>query len=74
MYQYLNGSIKHELPSSTMIGAMANYISDSNIKQLVPMNANFGIIKSDYTGNKADKKKYYVENSLAIIKEYGKHV
>ena len=74
MYQYLNDSIKHELPSSTMIGAMANYISDSNIKQLVPMNANFGIIKSDYTGNKADKKKYYVENSLAIIKEYGKHV
>lgn len=74
MAQYLKGNIEYELPSSTMIGAMANYISDSNIKQLVPMNANFGIIKSDYAGNKSEKKKYYVESSLAIIKEYGKHV
>ena len=70
MYQYLNGEIKYELSSDTMIGAMANYISDKNIKKLVPMNANFGIFKSDYNGPKKDKKVYYVNNSLKKVKEY----
>jgi len=74
MSQYLNGQIEYERGSDTMIGAMANYISDEYIKELLPMNANFGIFKLDYDGPKADKKKYYVEHSLAIIKEYRKHV
>ena len=70
MYQYLNGEIREELPKDTMIGAMANYISDEHIDKLVPMNANFGIFKSDYQGDKNGKKKYYVENSLSIIRSY----
>ena len=74
MSQYLKDEIKHELGPDTMIGAMANYISDSNIKKLEPMNANFGIFKCEYSGKKDDKKKYYVEHSLDIIKEYAKHV
>ena len=57
-----------------MMGAMANYISDKNINKLEPMNANFGIFKLEYNGKKDDKKKYYVEHSLDIIKEYAKHV
>ena len=72
MYQYINGGIKYELGADTMIGAMANYISDKNISKLEPMNANFGIFKLDYSGKKDDKKKYYVEHSLDIIKEYGR--
>ena len=72
MYQYLSGEIKYELGSDTMIGAMANYISDSKIKELLPMNANFGIFKCDYSGDKANKKQYYANHSLAIIKEYAK--
>lgn len=74
MAQYLNGNILHELLSDTMIGAMANYISDVNISELVPMNANFGIFRCPYDGPRNDKKKYYVEHSLDIIKEYAKHV
>ena len=72
--QYINGGIKYELGSDTMMGAMANYISDKNINKLEPMNANFGIFKCEYSGKKDDKKKYYVEHSLDIIKEYAKHV
>ena len=72
--QYINGEIKHELGPDTMMGAMANYISDKNISKLEPMNANFGIFKCEYSGRKDDKKKYYVEHSLAIIKEYGRLV
>ena len=74
MSQYLNGCIKHELNSDTMIGAMANYISDTKIKKLEPMNANYGIFKCEYNGNKKDKKLYYANHSLSIIKEYIKNV
>ena len=74
MYQYLNGEIKYELGADTMIGAMANYISDKNIKELVPMNATFGIFMCNYDGPKDGKKKYYVEHSLDIIKAYREHV
>ena len=74
MYQYLNGSIRCELGADTMIGAMANYISDKNIKELLPMNANFGIFRCEYSGDKSRKKQYYAEHSLAIIKEYAKSV
>ena len=74
MSQALNGGIKYELGPDTMIGAMANYISDKNILKLEPMNANFGIFRCAYDGPKEDKKKFYVEHSLAIIKEYSQHV
>ena len=72
--QYINGGIKYELGPDTMMGAMANYISDSNITKLEPMNANFGIFRCEYHGPKDDKKKYYVEHSLDIIKKYGRLV
>ena len=72
--QYINGEIKYELGPDTMMGAMVNYISDKNINKLEPMNANFGIFKCEYSGKKDEKKKYYVEHSLDIIKEYAKHV
>ena len=70
MFQYLNGEIKYELNADTMIGAMANYISDKNISKLVPMNANFGILKSDFNGPKKEKKLYYVDSALKKVKEY----
>ena len=70
MYQYLNGEISCKLSSETMMGAMANYISDSHISKLVPMNANFGIIQSTFNGNKKDKRQYIVDNSLDIIDLY----
>ena len=74
MAQYLNGGIVHELGSDTMIGAMANYISDRNIRQLEPMNANFGIFRCAYEGKKADKKKFYVDHALKAVREYAENV
>ena len=72
--QYLDGSIEYELGADTMMGAMANYISDEHITKLEPMNANFGIFRLDYNGPKNEKKKYYVEHALKEVEEYGKHV
>lgn len=70
MKQYLDGKIKNELGADTMMGAMANYISDENITKLVPMNANFGIFKCLYKGPKKDKKAYYVKVALENIDKY----
>ena len=74
MAQYLNGEVRYELGPDTMMGAMANYISDRNIRKLEPMNANFGIFRLAYDGPKADKKKFYVEHALKEVEEYAKHV
>ena len=57
-----------------MIGAMANYISDVNIKKLEPMNANFGIFRLDYQGPKAEKKKAYTDHALSRVKDYAGNV
>ena len=70
MYQYLKGDIKYKLGKDTMLGAMANYISDEHIEKLVPMNANYGLMVSDYKGKKDGKREYMANNSLNIIKEY----
>ncbi len=72
MLQYLNGSIKHELGPDTMIGAMANYISDSKIVKLEPMNANFGIFRYECSIDKASKKKVYAEHAMKEVSEYAK--
>ena len=70
MYQYLKGDIKYVLGKDTMLGAMANYISDNHIDKLVPMNANYGLMVSDYKGKKDKKREYMANNSLNIIKVY----
>ena len=34
------------------------------------MNANFGIFKCDFKGNKKDKKAYFVDHALSEIRKY----
>lgn len=74
MYQYLKDGIRYELGADTMMGAMANYISDTRISKLEPMNANFGIFRLEYSGPKAEKKKYFVEHALKTVEEYARYV
>ena len=74
MAQYLNEGIQYELGADTMMGAMAAYISDPNIRKLEPMNANFGIFRMDYNGPKNEKKKAYSEHALNEVKNYAGHV
>ena len=74
MYQYLIGDIKYKLGKDTMLGAMANYISDEHIDKLVPMNANYGLMVSDYKGKKDGKREYMANNSLNIIKVYKENI
>lgn len=68
--QYLNGQIKHYLSNQTMMGALAEYISDKHITKLNPMNATFGILKTDFVGDKKAKKEYMVNKALKLVDEY----
>ena len=52
----------YEPDSETVIGSMANYISDSKLKQFVPMNANFGLV-TPYPGKFKGKDKKKQKNS-----------
>lgn len=70
MYEYLNDLNIPQLGSDTMMGAMANYISDESIEKLVPMNANYGIFKLNYNGNKKDKKAYYADHAISEVKAF----
>lgn len=68
--QYIEGDIKYKLSDSTMMGAMANYISDKHIQKLNPMNANFGIVKTDFQGKKAEKRDYIATKAIEEVKKF----
>ena len=66
------GEEKTVFPKTTMIGAMAYYVSEGGSGDFVPMNANFGIIESlpmRVKGGKIAKYEKYAERSLKIIEE-----
>ncbi len=55
--------------SSTMIGAMAYYVTHADPAHFQPMNANFGIMHLDTAVKKKDRKAAYAPQSLAIIEK-----
>lgn len=66
------GCEKPVFPTSTMIGAMANYVSAGGASAFQPMNANFGIIDPPDRKIKGGKKMryaYYAERALEKIRE-----
>ena len=58
-------------PPETMIGALLNYITNSDPKTFQPMNANFGLfIPPRQKMGKAERKKWYAERALSRITDY----
>ncbi len=55
----------YEPDSDTVIGSMANYISDSSVKNFVPMNANFGLVSPIAVKFKGKDKKKQKNEALA---------
>jgi len=58
------------LPDTTMIGAMANYITHASSSNFQPMNANFGIMRLLQDVNKNERKEAYGNQSLPILTDY----
>lgn len=78
-HRFLNKEPKCHFSSDTVIGSMAQYVSDERVKKFVPMNANLGIIKPfdiRFKGKtaKKDKSIAVANRSLAIIDEYSEYI
>lgn len=65
----VRGEKTFNLPSSTMIGALANYVSDKTVQNFQPMGANFGIISPLLEVIKDKKMRYneFAKRSIDYI-------
>ena len=64
------GELPVKFPDTTMIGAMAKYISEGGVGDFQPMNANFGIIAPlgvKVRGGKKARYSAYAERALSVI-------
>ena len=64
-------------PETTMIGAMAHYVSHGGLADFVPMNANFGIIpptEQRVKGGKLARYEVYANRALAALAEVIPHI
>nr|WP_316621361.1 methylenetetrahydrofolate--tRNA-(uracil(54)-C(5))-methyltransferase (FADH(2)-oxidizing) TrmFO [uncultured Ruminococcus sp.] len=66
----LSGENTITLPPTTMMGAMARYISDSFVTDFQPMGANFGILPElmNRPRDKAERGQAYADRALADLK------
>jgi methylenetetrahydrofolate--tRNA-(uracil-5-)-methyltransferase len=69
MVKLLQEEPLHVFSSSTMIGALANYISNPLVEHFQPMNANFGLVKEIKVPKKI-KKQRLSERALSEIASY----
>ncbi len=67
MYQLLNDKNLISLPSTTVLGAIQNYIAFCPEKNFQPMNANYGIVQAENMRDKEEKKKIILEKSMKEI-------
>ena len=58
------------LPSTTVLGAIENYISSASEKDFQPMNANYGIVQAENLRNKEEKKQNIYDKSMQEIEKY----
>lgn len=74
----LRGEDSVIFPKTTMIGAMANYISTGNMSgSFVPMNANFGIVEPlgyKVKGGKVAKYEVIARRALEALPEYAEKI
>ena len=72
------GEEKVIFPQTTMLGAMAQYISTGSLSgNFVPMNANFGIVEPlgyRVKGGKVAKYEVIAKRALEVIPEFGKRL
>ena len=70
MAALINGQPLTVLPDTTMMGAMAHYITHASADNFQPMNANFGIFNLVHFVPKSQRKEAYSTQALPIIREF----
>ncbi|WP_302759747.1 methylenetetrahydrofolate--tRNA-(uracil(54)-C(5))-methyltransferase (FADH(2)-oxidizing) TrmFO [Amedibacillus dolichus] len=69
MANLIRGKACVELPSTCVMGSMANYITHANPNYFQPMNANFGIMQLMEKVKKKDRKEAFSRQALKVIEE-----
>lgn len=70
MYRYINNLELLEFPTTTMMGAMAHYISSPN-ENFIPMNANYGIVPElGFKHGKKERKMLYGKRGIETMEEF----
>ena len=67
MLRYINNQDLVSLPSTTVLGAIQNYIASAPEKDFQPMNANYGIVDAENLKDKTQKKKNILQKSMQEI-------
>lgn len=70
MLRYVNGKDLVSLPSTTVLGAIINYISSCPEKDFQPMNANYGVVQAENMRDKTEKKKQIYNISMQEIDNF----
>lgn len=70
MLQYIQDKSMFALPSTTVLGAIQNYIALAPEKDFQPMNANYGIVQAENMRDKTQKKKNILHISMQEIDKY----
>ena len=70
MANYILGKEVVTLPSTCVMGSMANYITHASAKYFQPMNANFGIMQLLGKVKKKDRKEAFCKQALEVIESY----
>ena len=68
----LDGKPTITLPPTTMMGAMARYISDPYVADFQPMGANFGILPElvNRPRDKAERGQAYADRALGDLRKF----
>lgn len=68
--RYLQKQELIEMPKETILGSLLEYITNPNITDFQPMNANFGILlELDFKHHKKDRKALYSKRALDSMEE-----
>ena len=70
MANLLRGKDVVTLPSTCVMGSMANYITHASAKYFQPMNANFGIMQLNAKVKKKDRKEAFYKQAIDVIHSY----
>ncbi|MDX1662823.1 MAG: methylenetetrahydrofolate--tRNA-(uracil(54)-C(5))-methyltransferase (FADH(2)-oxidizing) TrmFO [Candidatus Promineifilaceae bacterium] len=71
--RFLNGEHPIILPPTTMLGALAHYVTHADPRNFQPMKANFGIVPMpEHRMGKKERYEYYTRRALTALRRFAR--
>ena len=71
--RFLNGEHPLILPPTTMLGALAHYVTHADPRNFQPMKANFGIVPMpEHRMGKKERYEYYTRRALTALRRFAR--